>query len=215
MFYRHHWRPEIRFAPGFGGRSGFGPFGFGFGGNRGGGFRSGRLLRDGDLRLVALALLEEAPRHGYDIIKALEERSGGFYSPSPGVVYPTLTYLEDVGYTTSAADGNKKVYTIADPGRAHLEENREQVATILEEIERFGQRMESAKEWWGWTEQGSQSANVKSEKQSTAAAELDRARRRLRALIQAATEGTDADQLRAAEALNRAADEILGQTPKS
>src|SRR5690606_27538388 len=127
----------------------------GFGNDRGGGgFRSGRLLRDGDLRLVALALLDEAPRHGYEIIKALEERSAGFYSPSPGVVYPTLTYLEDVGYATSAPDGNKKVYTIADPGRAHLEENRPQVEAALSEIASFGRRMAAAREWWDAGDRG-------------------------------------------------------------
>ena len=90
-----------------GGRGGFGPFGHGFrGGGRGGGgdfLRAGRMLGDGDLRLIALLLLEEQPRHGYDIIRALEERSSGSYSPSPGVVYPTLTFLEEAGYVTSAS----------------------------------------------------------------------------------------------------------------
>src|SRR5262249_28874535 len=60
--------------------------------------RGGKMLADGDLRLIVLVLLEDGPRHGYDIIKALEEKSSGIYSPSPGVVYPTLTYLEEAGY---------------------------------------------------------------------------------------------------------------------
>src|SRR5947209_2749977 len=72
--------------------------------------RGGRMLADGDLRLIVLVLLEDSPRHGYDVIKALEERSGGIYSPSPGVVYPTLTYLEEAGYATAASEGNKRVY---------------------------------------------------------------------------------------------------------
>src|SRR5882762_4815796 len=63
--------------------------------------RGGKMLADGDLRLIVLVLLEDGPRHGYDVIKALEERSSGIYSPSPGVVYPTLTYLEEAGYTTA------------------------------------------------------------------------------------------------------------------
>ena len=79
--------------------------------------RGGKMLADGDLRLIVLALLDEGPRHGYDIIKALEEKSGGLYSPSPGVVYPTLTYLEEAGYATASTDGNKRVYTITDAGR--------------------------------------------------------------------------------------------------
>ena len=86
----------------------------GFGGN----FRIGRMLASGDLRLVALYLIEQQPRHGYDLIKAIEEHSHGFYSPSPGIVYPALTYLEEAGYVTSAAEGNKKLYTITEEGRA-------------------------------------------------------------------------------------------------
>ena len=74
-----------------GNRSGGGGFG------RGGGYRTGRKLGAADLRLLILALLAERPSHGYELIKALEERSGGFYSPSPGMIYPALTYLEEIG----------------------------------------------------------------------------------------------------------------------
>ena len=108
-----------------------GPFGPGFRGGPGGPFRAGRMLGDGDLRLIVLALLAEQPRHGYDIIKALEERSHGAYSPSPGVVYPTLTYLEEAGYAAATAEGNKKVYAITDTGRAHLADNRDLADMIL------------------------------------------------------------------------------------
>src|ERR671930_1920466 len=138
-----------------GDHGGFGPFGRGFrGGGRGGGrgdfLRAGRMLGDGDLRLIALKLLEEQPRHGYDIIRALEERSSGFYSPSPGVVYPTLTYLEEAGYATSATEGNKKVFAITDEGRAHLAENRAAVEHVLDHLERFGRKMARAREWFDW-----------------------------------------------------------------
>src|SRR5215470_10900857 len=70
---------------------------------RGGGdfMRAGRMLAQGDLRLIALALIAEQPRHGYDIIKQLEEKTAGWYSPSPGIVYPTLTFLEEAGYVTA------------------------------------------------------------------------------------------------------------------
>jgi DNA-binding PadR family transcriptional regulator len=195
-----------------GGGHGFGPFGRGFGGPRGGGFRFGRMIRDGELRLVALALIEETPRHGYDIIKALEEKSSGFYSPSPGVVYPTLTYLEEAGYATATAEGNKKVYAISDAGRAYLEENRDAVQTILEQITRVGQKMSKAREWFDWAERHPGARHEEEDgEQSETMTELDRARRRLRALILAAIEGTEDDQKRVAGILERAADEILGK----
>ena len=76
---------------------------------------------------MALFLIEQQPRHGYDLIKAIEEKIGGFYSPSPGIVYPALTFLEEAGYVTSQADGNKKLYTITEEGRAHLADNREAI----------------------------------------------------------------------------------------
>jgi len=109
----------------------------GFGGN----FRIGRMLASGDLRLVALYLIEQQPRHGYDLIKAIEEKSQGFYSPSPGVVYPALTFLEEAGYVTSAVEGNKKLYTITDEGRAHLADNREAIESTLDFLGNAGKRM--------------------------------------------------------------------------
>jgi len=112
----------------------------GFGGN----FRIGRMLASGDLRLVALYLVEQQPRHGYDLIKAIEEKSHGFYSPSPGIVYPALTFLEEAGYVTSAADGNKKLYTITDEGRTHLADNREAIESTLDFLGKAGARMQ---EW--------------------------------------------------------------------
>jgi len=109
----------------------------GFGGN----FRIGRMLASGDLRLVALYLIEQQPRHGYDLIKAIEEQSHGLYSPSPGVIYPALTFLEEAGYVTSAAEGNKKLYTITDEGRSHLADNREAIESTLDFLEKAGARM--------------------------------------------------------------------------
>ena len=95
----------------------------GRGGDFGGGdmMRAGRMLAQGDLRLLALALIAEQPRHGYEIIKVLEEKTEGWYAPSPGIVYPTLTYLEEAGYVTAQADGAKRLYTITGEGRAYLE----------------------------------------------------------------------------------------------
>ena len=116
-------------------------------GNWGGNMRVGRMLASGDLRLVALYFIEQQPRHGYDLIKAVEERSNGVYSPSPGIVYPALTYLEEAGYVTSAADGNKKLYTITDEGRTHLSENREAVGTTLDFLARTGEQMHRFREF--------------------------------------------------------------------
>ena len=127
-------------GPGCGGRGrGFGWRG---GGGMGGGdgMRVGRMLAQGDLKLIALALIEQQPRHGYDIIKALEERTAGFYAPSPGVVYPTLTYLEEVGHVTSQPEGAKKLYAITEAGRAWLDENRAIAEAVLERLSAFGAR---------------------------------------------------------------------------
>jgi DNA-binding PadR family transcriptional regulator len=97
---------------------------------RGGGL--GRFFAHGDLRLVILHLIAEKPRHGYEIIKAIEEQVAGAYSPSPGVIYPTLTLLEELGYVTvSTVDGTKKLHEITPEGRAFLDANRRAVDALL------------------------------------------------------------------------------------
>ena len=132
---RHgRWRPSPRHGGGRHGRRGDG------GGDM---MRAGRMLAQGDLRLLALALIAEQPRHGYEIIKVLEEKTEGWYAPSPGIVYPTLTYLEEAGYVTAQADGAKKLYTITAEGRAYLEENRAFVDAVLERLDAVGERMRS------------------------------------------------------------------------
>ena len=112
----------------FGRRRGF----FGWGPGPGIGFdpRRGRMFEKGDLKYVILDLLKEKPSHGYEVIRALEDRFRGFYSPSPGSVYPTLQLLEDLGYVTAAQQDGKKVYSITDEGRKFLEENRRSVENI-------------------------------------------------------------------------------------
>src|SRR5215218_2343097 len=102
-------------------------------------WRHGRA--QGDSRLIALALIAEQPRHGYEIIKLLEDKTAGWYSPSPGIVYPTLTYLEEVGYLTAQPEGAKRLYTITAEGRAHLEENRDFVDAVLERLGAMGERV--------------------------------------------------------------------------
>lgn len=136
MFRRHshgdHCHgPGRRFARGERGQDGEGA-GRGWQGRGGGGRGLGRFFAHGDLRLVMLHLIAEKPRHGYEIIKAIEERVAGAYSPSPGVIYPTLTLLEELGYvTTAAGDGAKKLHEITTEGRAFLDANRSTVNTLL------------------------------------------------------------------------------------
>ena len=102
--------------------------------------RAGRMLAQGDLRLIALAFIAEAPRHGYEIIKLVEEKTADWYSPSPGTVYPTLTYLEEAGYVTVAAEGSKRLYTITDEGRAYLAANRSIADIVLARLSAVGER---------------------------------------------------------------------------
>jgi DNA-binding PadR family transcriptional regulator len=100
--------------------------------------RAGRIFEQGDLKYVILRLLAEKPRHGYEIIKELEERFSGAYAPSPGTVYPTLTMLEDLGYARAMPEeGGRKIYEITDAGRKHLEEHSATVDDIFERIARF------------------------------------------------------------------------------
>jgi DNA-binding PadR family transcriptional regulator len=99
------------------------------------------MLAQGDLRLIALALIEQEPRHGYEIIKLVEEKTADWYSPSPGIVYPTLTYLEEAGYVTVSSEGSKKLYTITDDGRAYLAEQRDVADAILKRLAAVGERM--------------------------------------------------------------------------
>ena len=129
----------------------FGPFDFDvdFGINEGkgrGGWGGGRRGRDrkrmfegGELRLVLLKLIADEPRHGYELIKAVEELTGGEYAPSPGIVYPTLTMLEDMGLIAEAkSKSTKKIYEATEEGRAHLEENSDEVDDLIERLEGHG-----------------------------------------------------------------------------
>lgn len=110
----------------------------GFRGRRG---RRGRMFASGELRLALLALIDENPSHGYELIKAIEEMTGGDYAPSPGAVYPTLQLLEDEGSITQAqAEGAKKPFAVTDQGRAELEERKAEVEALLRRLGRHGER---------------------------------------------------------------------------
>src|SRR6516164_11072660 len=104
-------------------------------GHRGGGRRGGRFFDYGELRLVALAMIAEQPRHGYEIIKGIEERMAGSYSPSPGVIYPTLSWLEDMGYAAlETEEAGRKRYRITAEGEAFLLANHAAVDNLFSRI---------------------------------------------------------------------------------
>ncbi|MDQ4087948.1 MAG: PadR family transcriptional regulator [Pseudomonadota bacterium] len=134
--------PEGLFAMAFGPR---GPFGKGWGwegdwdgsgrGRRG----RRRVFEPGELRLVLLKLIADQPRHGYDLIRAIEEMTHGTYAPSPGVVYPTLTMLQDMGLIEeSRGEGSRKAFAATDEGRAHLADKAEEVEVLLSRLQDMG-----------------------------------------------------------------------------
>jgi DNA-binding PadR family transcriptional regulator len=109
------------------------------GGNGGeGGGRRGRMFDSSELKLVLLKLIEENPRHGYDLIREIEERTGGAYAPSPGVIYPTLTLLDDMDLISATAEASKKQFAITDTGKAELAAKADTVKTLFERMSELG-----------------------------------------------------------------------------
>jgi len=117
-----------------------------FDGPRGGRGGRGRRMFDGsELRLVLLKLIADQPRHGYDLIREIEEMTGGAYTPSPGMVYPTLTLLDDTGMIAEQqAEGAKKLYAVTEGGRAHLEENADAIEALIARLTKLGDKSRSA-----------------------------------------------------------------------
>ncbi|MCP3407961.1 PadR family transcriptional regulator [Bradyrhizobium sp. CCGB01] len=198
-----HFGHFAHFAMGrHGGRHRFGRGGHGFfGGGPGGDFPGARRLSSQDLQLVILALLTEKPAHGYELIKIIEERSDGFYTPSPGVIYPALTYLEEVGHSSVAQDGGRKLYSITPQGEAHLAENRATADAILQALSRIGRRMDEVREAF---------AGV-GDLDAGASDELHRARHNLKRALRSRHGSDSAEARRIAAILDRAAAEILGK----
>jgi DNA-binding PadR family transcriptional regulator len=231
--HREQWRRFETMARrgfrGFGGFAGMGKFAEGFGSGFGDNFRVGRMLASGDLRLLALYLIEEQPRHGYDLIKAIEEKTAGFYSPSPGIVYPALTFLEEAGFVTSVTEGNKKLYTITDEGRAHLGENRDAVHATLDFLGKAGERMNkwreaAAERDWPFGPAGEPGERPDERREERhrghvrgpgrdrdipgVLPEVNEARRELKAAIAEAIDGDEETQRRLADILRKAAELI-------
>ena len=208
--HAHDFRPQHFCMGRHHGGHGFGHFAGGFAGGFGrGGFRSGRKFAAADLHLLILALLEDKPRHGYELIKALEERSGGFYTPSPGMIYPALTYLEEIGHATFEADGSKKLYSITEEGRRHLQENREAVLTMLRELELIGARMDDVRR--AFSGEDPRSRHDEEDDDPRGSREVYAARLELKAALRAKRGSSPEEARRIAAILRRAATEIGGQ----
>jgi DNA-binding PadR family transcriptional regulator len=187
-----------------------GHFGRGFmeGGMGGRGFGMGRKLASGDLQLLILKLLDEKSRYGYEIIKELDERSKGFYVPSPGMVYPALTYLEELGHATVAADGARKLYSITESGKAHLTKNLAAADALFTQFGRVGERMDRVRRALDAEESG---AEPEADHERRGSRELHRARRDLKLALLDKWHSSREEQQRIATILARAAAEIAGK----
>ena len=193
----------------------FGRFGAAFGG--GPGMRAAKMLASGDLQLIILALLSEKPRHGYEIIKQVEEHSSGTYSPSPGMVYPALTYLEEMGYAASESEGTKKLYKITETGTAYLNENRASVEETLDQLARFGRRLAEFQKEFAEHEneeredlEGDPRHGIKSEWRA-ARKEFRELRNDLKAALYEKFDAPTEERKRVLAILRRAIDEIRGK----
>jgi DNA-binding PadR family transcriptional regulator len=214
MRFSHH---SHHFAGRHGGPHG-GFFGFGhhFGegigpGGRGGGpggFGPGRKLGSADLQLLLLALLAEKPSHGYELIKALEERSSGYYSPSPGMVYPALTYLEELGHASVEPEGTRKLYRATEAGLKHLADNRATIDTLLAQLQQIGRRMQRFRRGMHQDAEGAEAPGEGEPRPDDAAPELQVARYDLKLALAGKADAPRDEQLRIAEILRKAAAEI-------
>ena len=178
-----------------GGRHGFAEIDSG-----GRGFHAGRKLGSNGLQLIILALLEAKPRHGYEIIKALEERSGGYYAPSPGMVYPALTYLEELGHAEVETEGAKKLYRITPAGKTELDKRRPESESMLAQLQRIGQKMERVRRVFAGEESPEDDAD--------GTAELRAARIGLKSALRDKRGASRDEQQRITAILNRATKEI-------
>ncbi len=189
----------------------------------GDGFRTGRKLGAGDLQLLLLHLLQENPRHGYELIKELESRTSGYYSPSPGVIYPALTYLEEIGFASVEAEGNKKLYRITETGAAFLKGNQQTAEAMLNELVEIGHRFARAQKAMNEGE-GAEESDEDSDfgtwplgerrfdraKRRESIVEIMMARHELKQALMSKFGAAPEDHKRIAEILRRAAAEIRG-----
>ncbi len=178
------------------------------------GMRFAKMLASGDLQLIILALLSEKPRYGYEIIKQVEDHCSGVYSPSPGMVYPALTYLEEMGYAASESEGAKKLYKISEAGAAHLKENRASVEETLDQLARFGKKLAQFQKQFSEQEneeredsEEDSGKGIKTEWR-TAKKEFRELRTELKAALYEKLDATLEERKRVFEVLRRAIEEI-------
>jgi len=205
MFYDHFFfvrdvEPFFHAIRRRGGRHRLGHRGGGlFGGAGGGDLPGARRLGSADLQLLILALLEKRACHGYELIKTIEEHSGGFYGPSPGVIYPALTFLEEIGHTRIEHEGTRKLYHITPQGRSHLATHRAGAEAMLDALSRIGGRMDEVRDAFAGV--GDLDGGVSDE--------LHRARHALKHALRRKRGCDAAEARRIAKILDRATAEIL------
>ena len=190
----------------WGGRGGDADDSFGGDGRH---FARGRKVTADDLQLMLLGLLEQNPSHGYELIKALGAMSNGFYTPSPGMVYPALTYLEELGYATVEQEGSKKRYHLADAGRAYLQANRERLSVMFNKLKHVARKMDWMRQAWS----GEPRAAAGDEDAAGWIDEFVHARQAIRHALLQRTDASPAEQRRIAAILRRATEEITGKDP--
>ncbi len=201
-FAEAFWYQAIgRRGGGFWSQGGGGDWDGNDGGFDGDNWRRGRKFSAEDLQLLLLSLLDEKPSHGYELIKALEARTSGFYKPSPGVVYPALTFLEDLGYATVDMEGNKKRYQLSDAGRDYLNANRERLEQMVARLQHVARKMD-------WMRRAMSGQPQREPEQGGWVPEFVEARVRLKQVLTLRTGASPDEQRRIAAILARAADEI-------
>jgi DNA-binding PadR family transcriptional regulator len=219
ILHRHHHHTAGGAFRGFGGFSGrHGSGSDQFSGDFGG-LRRGRKLGSSDLQLILLAFLAERASHGYELIKSLEQRSHGYYVPSPGMIYPALIYLEEIGHARVQALGAKKLYSITDAGLTHLERHRATVDALLEQLAWIGKRMDHLRRAIAGAGEPGDDADFDSPhvfsgrpagRHSEGTREVRIARRSLKSALIEKTGASGTEQRRIAKILERAATEIRG-----
>ena len=162
----------------------------------------GRKLSSEELQLLLLGLLEQAPAHGYELMQRLEQHSGGYYSPSPGMVYPALAYLDDAGQITAEAKGNRKSYRLTPAGEVRLALAREVVEGLMAGLARIGARMEEIRDAFSGLH----------DLDPVAANELHDARRRLKQALYQKRGCSPEEARRIADILNRTTEDLLRTT---
>lgn len=179
----------------------------GFGGDGRGWARSRKVSAE-DLQLMLLGLLEQNPSHGYELIKALGALSNGYYTPSPGMVYPALTYLEELGYATVEQAGTKKRYHLAEPGRKRLDASRERLTLMFNKFKHVARKMDWMRQAWSGEPRA-----TGPEGEDTVTGwlpEFVEARQALKRALLERSDATPKEQRRIAAILARATEEITG-----